>query len=760
MNGAPLQVSIPHPRSKDLQRMTDDELDAYLAEHEVVGQEIGSLDDRELDVLLEASAPRGSAGAPPVPVSTVGVPPGAVPEMAAPVVNPPEAPMTAGEATAGGMREFAGGLSAEFSDEAEAAARAPFSDRSYDELLREVRASRERFSRQEPLIATGLNVAGGIGSMFVPGAAALGRGAQALSGVGRLASPLARTAATGALAGGLSGFGAGEGGFGERLASAGTGAALGTGLGAGAYGLGALGRYGAETRRALQETGDADAEARAAEVLYDRLAASGTSPRDLGARLSAERAAGVPTMLATSTPEFGRVSENVLREVSENRPALAERLTEQQINAPSRARAAVETAVPTPDYFATADQVQDTLRRNANTAYDAAYAAAPEIRDQRLRQVLSNPRIQSAYEDALKMSEDEMAAAALRGEDPSKFAMKKFMDPVIDERTNELTGLAVSDITVPDLRSLDTVKKAMDARISSLYASGQGGAATSLKELRDAFVKRLDQVGPPEYRAARAQFKGDIEIKQALEEGLKSNALRWQQVAKRAREYSPGELQAFKTGFMQNIARSFEDTSRSRNFARELIANDQKRRSLQALTSPEEFRVLETVLRREAELFDQTSRVIGGSQTFGRQAEKQALDEALARGDQSVAIDLMMNPTPGNLFRRTMGVLSNMRNANVSRGAYNQLARMLSAQDPAEVSAVLASLERAAPVRQQANEAFGRQARQAATAGALTLAPSPERVTPPEAPFELQVPSIDEPVEDDTGLSTMPMGVQ
>ena len=738
----PIRAGVQQPRR--IEELGDEELDYLVNEFSKTQQQTAQLSDEELNTLLQPYTKMG-ADEPEIVVT-------------APRISPPEAAMTTGEALAGGAREFAGGLSAEFSDEAEAAARAPFSDKSYDELLREVRASRKRFSDENPVTAAGLNIAGGVGSMFIPGAAALGRGAQAISGISRLASPLARTMATGALAGGVSGFGAGEGGFGERAQFAGTGALLGTGLGVTARGLGALGRYAGETRRALRETGDADAEARAAEVLYDRLAASGISPSELGARLGTERAAGVPTMLATSTPEFGRVSENVMREVSENRPVLAERLVEQQTNAPGRVRAAVETAVPTPDYFATVDQVQDTLRRNATTAYDAAYAAAPEIRDQRLRQVLSNPRIQSAYQDALKMSEDEMAAAALRGEDPSKFAMKKFMDPVIDERTNELSGLVMSNTTVPDLRSLDAVKKALDARISALYASGQGGTATSLKELRNAFVNRLDQVGPPEYRAARAQFKGDIEIKNALEEGLKSNTLRWQQVAKRAREYSPGELEAFKTGFMQNIARGFEDTSRSRNFARELVANAQKRKSLQALTSPEEFRVLETVLRREAELFDQTSRVIGGSQTFGRQAEKQALDEALARGDQSIVIDLMMNP--GSLFRRSMVALGNMRNANVSRGAYNQLARMLSAQDPAEINAVLASLEQAAPARQQANEALGRRTRQAATAGAFTLAPSPERVTPPEAPFELLVPSIDEPVDDDTGLSTMPMGAQ
>lgn len=730
----------------DVSKLSNEQLAAILADSKapVSGPDLEAMSNAELKAFAQSLTrpPSSSASEPPIPVGVVDVPPSAV---AAPDGEVPNAPMTTGEAIGGGAREFAGGLSAEFSDEAEAAARAPFSDKDYGELLQEIRQSRKRFSEENPLTAAGLNVAGGVSSMFIPGAAALGRGAQAISGISRLASPLARTVATGALAGGVSGFGAGEGGFGERALSAGLNAGLGAGFGVGAQGLGALGRYAGETRRALQQTGAADDEARAAGVLFDRLTASGMSPRDLGARLDTERAAGVPTMLATSTPEFGRVSENVLREVSENRPAFAERLAAQQINAPSRARTAVETAVPTPDYFATADQVQRTLRGNATTAYDAAYAAAPEVRDPRLRQVLSNPRIQSAYQDALKMSEDEMAAAALRGEDPSKFAMKKFMDPVIDERTNELSGLVMSNTTVPDLRSLDAVKKALDARISALYASGQGGTATSLKELRNAFVNRLDQVGPPEYRAARAQFKGDIEIKQALEEGLKSNTLRWQQVAKLARDYSPGELQAFKTGFMQNIARGFEDTSRSRNFARELIVSDQKRRSLQALTNPEEFRVLETVLRREAELFDQTSRVLGGSQTAGRQAEKQALDEALARGDQSAALDMMMNPTPGNLFRRTARILSDMRNANVSRGAYGQLARMLSAEDPAEINAVLASLEQVAPARQQAARASGEQTRRATTAGAFTLAPSPQEQMP---------------VEDDTGLSTMPMEMQ
>ena len=70
---------------------------------------------------------------------------------------------------------------------------------------------------------------------------------------------------------------------------------------------------------------------------------------------------------------------------------------------------------------------------------------------------------------------------------------------------------------------------------------------------------------------------------------------------------------------------------------------------------------------------------------------------------------------------------------------------MLSAQDPAEINAVLASLEQVAPARQQAARASGEQTRRATTAGAFTLAPSPQEQMP---------------VEDDRGLSAMPMEMQ
>lgn len=718
-----LRVTINTPT--EIEALSDEELDAILGQYDAMESELQTLDDRDLDTMLKATEPPTD--------------PGDVPNVAA-----PQEPLGTGELVAGGARELAGGAMFEFADEAEAAARAPFSDKSYDELVREIRQSRARFGQEQPAAAMGLNVAGGIGSMFIPGAGVAGQALRAGTGIGKLASPVARTAATGAAQGTIAGVGAGESPE-ERFTMGLAGGAMGAGLGAGMYGLGRAGQFARDVRGARRDTG-VNAEANAADILAGRV----ENPDALRQQLADDAAIGVPTTLATSTRDLGRLSDVVLRTPSEGREALAETIARQQAGAPGRAQQALRTALPTPDYFASMDQVTGTLRRNADQLYGAAYAAAPEIRDPRIMKALDSPDIQAAYMDAVRNSQREMQAAALRGEDPSQYAMSELFTPRLDAE-GALVGIDPTGKKIPDLRSLDQIKQALDRRISGLYASGQGGDATALRQVRDAFVNRLDQVGPSEYKAARAQYKGDIEIRDALELGRQAagNKLRWQEVAKTAREASPGEQAALTTGFMQNLMQRFEDSSQRRNFAREIIDNDNLRNKLRVLTPPDEFGVLEAALRREADLFEQTSRVMTGSQTFERGAEARAVENAIAGGEISPAVDMMMNPTPGNVFRRTAQILGDMRNANVSRSTYSQLAKMLNTSTPQEAEAVLQQLERAAPARAQRERAFEGRATQAGTAGARTIAPSPETERE-EEPFELRIPSLSD------GLDAMP----
>jgi hypothetical protein len=729
------RVNIPHPRR--VEDLRDEEIDYLAGEYGKTDAQTGQLSDEELDELLMPYA-RSGAEAPEIVVT-------------APRIAQPALDLTAGEMMAGGAREIAGGALFEFADEAEAAVRAPFSDKNYDEILRDIRQSRARFAEAEPGTALALNVAGGIAPMLIPGVGMLGKTAQAVTGISKLASPLARTMATGSAQGALAGVGAGED-MEERATMGLAGAGLGGVLGGAMFGGGRGAQFARDAYRARGGGDEARAAETAADILAGRIEGA---PVDLRTRLDLERRYDVPTTLATASPELATLTETVMREPSSSRAALATTLAEQQAGAPRRVQTQIDMAFPgTPDYFAAEESILGTLRQNANARYGAAYAAAPEVRDPRILQALNNPAIQSAYQDALRMSRDEMAAAALRGEDPAQYAMKEFMEPVLDAE-GSLIGLQATGKSVPDLRSLDAVKRALDARVSGLYASGQGGEATALKQLRNAFVDRLDKVGPPEYRAARAQYKGDIEVKEALEAGRAANKLRWQEVSKLAREYTPGELQAFKTGLVQNLMKRFEDTSRKRNFADEIINTPNLRKSLQAVTDPGEFTVLNAALKREADLFKDTGRVMGGSQTFGRAAEKQAIEERIAQGDVPAAVDLILNPTPGNIFRRAMQAAANMRNANVSRATFNQLAKMLSAGSPQEIDEVLTALERAAPVRAAREAAFERGATRAATAAARIIAPSPELEKEElEDPGELVIPDIDL-----NGLSTMPGGV-
>lgn len=673
------------------------------------------------------------------------------PTIAAP---PPE--MSTGEALAGGARELAGGAMFEFSDEAEAAARAPFSDRSYEGILKDIRQNRARFGEAYPATALGLNVAGGVGSMFVPGANVVGRAAQGLTGISKLASPAARVAASGALAGTAAGAGSGEDLRG-RLENAGTGAVLGAGLGAGAYGAGKAGRWLGDVFSARgAEMRPDEAAQYAAEMVNRKIAEGGQDVAGLRDLAQMSEQYGVPFNIGTASPQLARLSELAVNAPSEGREGLVRRLLEQQSGAGERVQQRVQRAIPTPDYFASEERIIDTLRSNAKQAYGAVNDV--EIRDPRIMDILHSPDIRSAYADALANVRREMDAAKLRGEDPSQYDLRKVFEPILDAE-GSLVGLGDKATTIPDIKTLNQIKIALDRRIGGLYASGRGGDATALKNLRNAFVDRLDQVGPPEYRAARQQYKGDIEIKEALENGRDANKLRWQQVGKLVRDYSPGELQAFKTGYVQRLMQGFEDTSRRRNFAREIVDNTSQRKKLQALMSPDEYKVFEAAMRREADMFESVGRITGGSQTAGRLADRADFEQQMAGGNVDAAVSMMLNPSPGNLAQKALSIANSMRNANVSRAAYTQLARILKAGTPAEVDDALRALEAAAPAQRASDLALERGAAKVAAGATATAAPTPEieRERLPEVE-DVIVPSIDDDVMDTGGLGTMPLG--
>jgi hypothetical protein len=718
--------------------MSDADLDYLIGEYEKSNAQTAMLSDEELvDLLRTYEAPDGGTGD------------------VAPKVDAPPPELSTGEAIAGGLRELAGGAAFEFADEAEAATRAALSGKSYDEVVNEIRLERAKFNEAYPILGPTLNVAGGIGTMFVPGVNVAGRAIQAGTGISKLASPLARAAATGAVAGGTAGFGSGEG-FTDRLGKAAIGTALGAPLGVTAHGVGEAIKFGRGVIGARgADAGDEEAARKAAEIISRRIAEGGLDNAKIAELAELAKTYGIDNApLGSLTPELSRLTENVVNTPSGEQADLARRLFNVQSGAPQRVKSLAKEAVPTPDYFASEEKVLETLRTNAERNYGSGWQDV-EIRDPRIMQVLDDPAIRSAYMDALGNSRLQQQEAILNGVDPSQFKLREIFDPILDAE-GAVVGLSPTGKMAPDMGTLNQVKIALDRKISSLYASGQSGQATSLRGLRDAFVKRLDEIGPKEFKAARQQYKGDIEIKEALEQGKNSAGLRWQQFGKFMKDYSPGEQQAFKTGFMQQVMKGFEDTGRRQNFANTLLKENSLKK-FQAVMDPGEFQVFEAALRREEQLFNDIGQATGNSATFRRAAEREDIQNQIAGGNIENAVDLLVNPTPGNIALRTARLLSNMRNANVSRATYTQLARMLKASSPEELDEVLMRLEEAAPVQQAADRALERRVTKGGVAAASTVAPPPEDTRGQLSDdFEVVVPSLTE--ENLSGLSTMPGG--
>lgn len=103
---------------------------------------------------------------------------------------------------------------------------APTYDQRYSDELTRQRGQTAADAKAYPVMTTGANVAG---TLATAGALSFLPGGQTLLGGGATSLPgaMVRGAASGAVLGGTQGFGEGEGGFDQRLKSAGTGAAVG-----------------------------------------------------------------------------------------------------------------------------------------------------------------------------------------------------------------------------------------------------------------------------------------------------------------------------------------------------------------------------------------------------------------------------------------------------------------------------------------------------------------------------------------------------
>ena len=617
------------------------------------------------------------------------------------------------------------GLAMGWGDEAEAWMRARLGQGTYEENLARIRDEYARYSKENPFVSGALEFAGGaapgVAAMFIPGGQAAGAAQLQRSTLGALG----RLALVGGAAGAVSGAGSAE--EGNRLQSAGVGAVIGAGVGGAAPVAMRAGKGLYNYARERVASTPAVIERRANEKFSRAMQEGDITPAEIEALLRADRGMGVPSVVANANPALADLAEAVAQRTGRGARKVEETLVRQKAGARERTYQQAVKGLKPGDYYQDEADMVKGLRERARTMYDQAYNVG-EVLDPKIQRILETPELQGAYDTARKIAAAEASLAKIRGEDPAKYALREVYDFTRDAAGN-VTGIQTKQI--PDVRTLDYMKRALDAKISAGFASDDAAVranTATLKEIRNELRDTLKAV-VPEYQQALAKYAGDSEVIDAMRRGFSEfGKMDHEQVIKLVAGMTPSEKEAFRTGVARELYGRVMTPSGNFNAAQRIIGSPEMQAKLQPLfDNPAEYELFRNALTRESELFHTANRVMGGSQTGKRMQMREALEEGPGVG-QALA-----QAVTGGFWSS----LSSLAARAISSGAFTEktaarLADMLMSKDPAEVAAVVRALERhaaeAAPraVRASAGEAGVTTG----TSTAIHPAPSPQGETP------------------------------
>lgn len=593
---------------------------------------------------------------------------------------------------AGAARAVLGqGLAMGWGDELEAMYRKYAHDEPYEPTLKKIREEYGQYSDANPWTSgIGEFVGGTLPSaamMLVPGGQGLGAAQVGRTSMQGLAKLGALGAATGAVAGA---GGATEDTRGQGALAGGT---LGGVLG---VAVPAAMRSGTSAYKWLAERlhpTEAKSAARATEKMLGALEREQMTPTRMEQAFRADRPSSlpytgkpgvdVPSVLANVSQELADQAQTVIKHKNPNSRALQQKLRDQRTGTKTHAEDQIRRALnPKDDAYAEGDALADALRIKAKTAYDAAYDVGT-IDDPQILSVLDTPEMYQAFSLAKKYASGKAAIAKLQGKDPSKYELPEVYKATVDPVTKAMTFEVK---TLPDVRTLDYMKKALDADVKAGYLSDDASkkaTAGNTQDLRNLLRDRLKDL-VPEYRHALQEYAGDAEVIKALDTGLtKWSAMPFEQTQKLLTGMSKAEKEAFRTGVARNLHKQITGPTGDSNSAQLLSSVKLQERLRPLFDNPAEADLLQAALKRDAQLFEQTGKVLKGvSSGAGDLAEDKAIPTAIHRGI---------------LWGWANGLASLVTDAinkgGISEQTASKLAKMLSADSPTDVAAVVKTLE-------------------------------------------------------------------
>jgi len=627
---------------------------------------------------------------------------------------PPPEEMGWGEYTKGLARSAASGLTFGFGDELTAAARSGsmFSGPEYEQALQEERDALKKFRDQYPVAATATELASSVPTMFIPGLGA----AKAVQGAGRVArvinSPLGQAAQVGAKQGALSGIGGAEGDIVDRAIGGAEGAATGALVGSALTGAGRLASKGLQgiAERVMPERFSADV---AKQKILQDLERSNLTPEQAQAKYQ--------DMLATgASPNYLDVSPSLTSraEVIAQRPGAAgEALTQDVIDRQQSQRGRIvgqaekRLEVDKP-YFDDLDDAVHALRTNAKPLYQEAYKVKLSPDAQYELQVIMDD-VNAAFPQASKNAEQLFLSERNREfrDTGTKALMAKDFQglPEIQQYDYIMRGLA-------DIKRAETDKLTGD--VSQL--------GNNAKNLRQDIAKVLDDK-VPEFAAARAQYKGDMEVRDALLNARK-NFLRTdpEELARYWKTTSDAEKEAYRAGALKAMRDKLFGSADYTDATKRIGQAVQDRRDALNVIMPTKMsnQLFQTYLETEAKLAANAQRIKSGSPTARRIEGTKDLEA----GPDFTALGIAGDVARGKLASAAKNISDVIiKGTLVPEARANAIGQMLRAGSLNDVARVTQSL-RAFSDAQQQKEMARRlsEAKRAAATGRLVGGQTPD----------------------------------
>lgn len=629
----------------------------------------------------------------------------------------------------GDVRALLGqGLGMGWGDEGEAWLRSKLGSKSYEDNLAKIRDEYAQYSAENPYAAGTLEFAGGmlpaVGMMLTPGGqpAALAQTGRASAGMlSRLAqSPMARSIFAGGTTGAVAG--AGTATEGERGSGAGTGALMGTTLGAAIpVGMRTAGSGYNWLKERLMPTPQGIQD-RASAKMLEALKQAKLTPQQMEAVMKKDASMRVPSTIANVDPAVVDLAEAVAQRVGSGRQVVAKTLNAQKEGIKERTYGQVKAGLKPGDYYADEERLKQELRDFAGKAYDDAYNVG-SVNDPKIMTILEQPEVKSVYELARQIASGEANLAKVRGQDPSKFKLEPLY--IADAEGN------IKISSIPDVRTLDYMKRAMDAMVKSGFSSTDATVKTqanTLKGMRNELRDRLKAV-VPEYETALTKYAGDAEVIEAMQAGMKNfRGMDHEEVAKLVKGMSSSEREAFRTGVARDIYGQIMGPASARNSAQNIIGSPEMQQKLMPLfDNPAHFNLFKAALERESQLFNQANSILANSSTARRAQMNKEFE-----GDNSMG-EAIGNAITGGFWSSLTGLAAKAaKSTTMTQDTADKLAGMLMSNNPAEVAATVKVLEdyakKAAPREARATKAeIGTTM---GTASAIFPSPAPQQTAP------------------------------